>query len=179
MKSRPTQLALIILAGTLATQAIAHEGHDHGPAPAPTVTTLAPRASAESEWFELVAVLEADGDRLLLYLDHHASNEPVADARIELDSGSRRAIAEALAPGLHALPAGELSRPGTHPLTFTVQAGDDIDLLAASLVVPAPAATAADRAWPDWTPWGAGAALLGLAGLTGWWRARRRAGARS
>ena len=58
----------------------AHEGHDHGPAVPEIRVEAAPRATAESEEFELVAVLE--GGKLRLYLDRYASNEPGAASSV-------------------------------------------------------------------------------------------------
>jgi len=150
-----------------------HEGHDHGPPPPPMVIDATPRASAESELFELVAVLEA-GPRLLLYLDRHASNEPVSGAQLEVESGAFKAVAADLGGGVYAVPGESFVRPGTHSLTLTVQAGEDTDLLAASLAVPEPAqaAVASER---DWRPWAAGGAALVL-GLALGWRALRGRG---
>ncbi|KAF0102928.1 MAG: RND family efflux transporter MFP subunit [bacterium] len=149
-----------------------HEGHDHGPPPPPVVIDATPRASAESELFELVAVLEA-GPRLLLYLDRHASNEPVSGAQLEVESGAFKAVAADLGGGVYAVPGEAFVRPGTHSLTLTVQAGEETDLLAASLAVPEPAkaTVAAER---DWLPWAAGGAALVVGGGLGWLALRRR-----
>lgn len=150
-----------------------HEGHDHGPPPPPVVIDATPRASAESELFELVAVLEA-GPRLLLYLDRHASNEPVSGAQLEVESGAFKAVAADLGGGVYAVPGEAFVRPGTHSLTLTVQAGEETDLLAASLAVPEPAqaAVASER---DWKAWAAAGAALVL-GLALGWRALRGRG---
>lgn len=141
----------------------AHEGHVHA---APEVRVeAAPRASAESEDFELVAVLAAEG-RLILYLDRHASGEPVAEARIEVESGGAKATARTLEPGVYAVSLDTLRQPGKHPLTLTVRAGDSIDLLAANLDVPQALAVkgaSGDAGMPRWLAWGSGGLLLGLA----------------
>src|SRR5262245_21724535 len=70
-------LALVIAAP-------AHEGHDHGP-PEAVAGQLAPRVSARSEVFELVGILR--GERLVIYLDRFASNEPVTTADIAVTIG--------------------------------------------------------------------------------------------
>jgi hypothetical protein len=150
----------------------AHEGHDHGPPPPPVEIDASPRATAESELFELVAVLEA-GARLLLYLDRHASNEPVSGARLEVESGAFRALAEDLGGGVYAVPAEAFVRPGTHSLTLSVQAGEETDLLAASLAVPEPAKATVAAKW-GWWPWAAGGAALVFGGGLGWFALRRR-----
>lgn len=165
----------LFLLGWLALPVWSHEGHDHGPALPPVEIQAEPRAAAESEEFELVAVLEA-GPRLLLYLDRHASNEPVSGAQLEVESGNFRAVAEDLGGGVYAVPGESFVGPGTHSLTVSVQAGEAADLLAASLVVPSPA-PAAQAKGSEQSGWIAGGAVLvaglGLGGLA-LARARRR-----
>lgn len=146
----------------LAFPARAHEGHDHDAAAAGLKTEAAPRAVAQSEAFELVAVL-AQG-QLTLYLDRFADNAPVADAEIEIESGPMKAVARQVAPGVYALSGERFASPGKHLLTFTVQSGEDADLLTASLDIDAGAATSASG-WSAWAAWGGVGALL-LAGTT-------------
>lgn len=168
--------ALPILMLATAT-AWAHEGHDHGPAVPEIRVEAAPRATAESEEFELVAVLE--GGKLQLYLDRYASNEPVSGAGIEVESGAFKRLAKAVAPGVYTLPGEAFAKPGKHPLTIGVQTGESADLLAATLDVPQPATTASSDAPPPWQAWW-GIVLSGLAGLTAlvfvFTRLRERAG---
>lgn len=164
------RLGTFFVAAALAAAAHAHGGDDHGGgdhAPAATAATSsaagAARAGTSSEDFELVAVL--DGDQLLLYLDDYASNAPVADALVELASGTAPRAAVQVAPGTYALDAGALATPGSHPLTVSVQAGERSDLLVTVLEVVAPTAPPA-RTWPDareMLPWTAAGAIL-LAG---------------
>ncbi|MBI2308536.1 MAG: hypothetical protein HYU78_14700 [Rhodocyclales bacterium] len=102
-----------------------------------------PAFEASSELFELVGRLK-DG-RLTLTLDRWASNEPVAGARIEIDSNGRQLLAAAQADGTYALDATPFAAAATYPLAITVSAGDESDLLAADFVVAdAPAAAAAE-----------------------------------
>ena len=169
-------LPILMLA---AATAWAHEGHDHGPAVPEIRVEAAPRATAESEEFELVAVLE--GGKLRLYLDRYASNEPVAGAGIEVESGAFKGLAREVAPGVYTLPGEAFAKPGKHPLTIGVQAGESADLLAATLEVPQPATTVSSDAPAPWQAWW-GIVLSGLAGLTALVfvlsRLRERAGAR-
>ena len=124
------------------------EDHDHAEAPvaAPTLTT-APRASAVSEEFELVAVL-AD-DRLTLYLDHYASNAPVADARVELESGAYKGVARQIEAGTYELPGTAFAKPGKYPLVVSLETADSADLLTATLEVAPPAAASAESVAGD------------------------------
>jgi hypothetical protein len=154
----------------------AHEGEDHGaPAAAAPAVAAGPRTEAQTEALELVAVLADKG--LTLYLDRFDSNEPVADAQVEVESGAFRAVATQAAPGRYTVPAGPFSPPGRYPLVISVQAGDVADLLTATLEVAQPAVVAEqNQLWAAW--WdartmasGAGALLLASIGVVA---ARRR-----
>lgn len=125
------------------------------------------RIDAQSELFELVATLA--GGELSILIDRFASNEPVLQAQVEVESGGLKAKAQFHADmGDYSVddPAmlKKLSEPGEHPLVVTVLAGKDSDLLDAVLRVPAPPAPH-DRGIPGsgWA-WG-GAAALALLGL--------------
>lgn len=168
----------------------AHAGgdHDHGDA-APTANNTAtaspalPRFAAVSETFELVGVL--DGRQLTLYLDRAADNSPVTQAQIELEIGSAK---------LQATPEGDAyvvaladtPPPGVLPITATVTAGTDSDLLAGELDLHddhAHTHEATHAPWRHDALWG-GLVALGIAaagGLVIWGRraAARRAGAQA
>lgn len=155
----------ISFAATLvfALSAWAHGGEDHGDGAAPAMAVdVAPRAVAQSEDFELVAVL-AQG-RLTLYLDRYADNAPVADAEIEVESGATKSVAAQIAPGVYAVPGEAFAKAGKYPLTISVQAGESVDLLGATLEFDG-AAKAAEHAHSrsEWAIWAAAATLL-LAG---------------
>ncbi|MFH1553586.1 MAG: HlyD family efflux transporter periplasmic adaptor subunit [Pseudomonadota bacterium] len=135
-----------LLAGAaLSGPASAHEGHDHGAPPPPPVTTLAPRAEAASADFELVAVLR-DGT-LTIHLDRFADNAPVEGATIEVDTPEGSQAAKPAGPGAYVLPVPFAAKPGAHDLAFTVTAGDTVDLLAATLTIPA-APTSSEKQAP-------------------------------
>ena len=123
--------------------ALVHPGHDDAPAPASG--TAAPRAEAHSDLFELVATVR--NGAAVLYLDRFATNEPVMGASIEVGEGDTTAKATPQPDGTYRLEAPWLARPGRHELVFTVTAGDEADLLNASLDLPAddhPAGAAPD-----------------------------------
>lgn len=139
-----------------------HGGEDHGDeakaAPLPGAAA-APRAVAQTEDFELVAVLE--GKTLTLTLDRFASNEPVIDARLEIDGGVVKGVAKQVAPGVYALAGEGFVAPGKYHLAISVEAGETTDLMTATLELAAPVAVPAHtHAASEWITWGSAAALL-------------------
>ena len=142
------------------------DGHTHGGAvPPEVIAEAAPRTSTQSDEFELVAVL-AEG-KLTLYIDRYADNAPVPDAEVEVESGTFKAVAAQVAPGVYTVPGQAFAQPGKHPLTISVQAGDAADLLTATLDLALPAVGVEHaHGWGEWTVWGAsGVLLLAGAGL--------------
>ena len=131
---------LAVLAASPAP-ALAHEGHDHSVQP--TISAAAPRLESSSEDFELVGVVR--GDRLVVFLDRYASNDPVTDARIEINAQGATVPAQPQSDGTFLVTAPWLSQPGTVDLVFVVTAGGTSDLLVGSLDVPGPAAAAPPR----------------------------------
>ena len=147
-------------------------GHDHDEAKAAPAGPAAPRVEAQSELFELVAILE--GGKLTLYLDRFATNEPVTNAAIEIESGAFKAEAQPGGEGIYTAAAAALTKPGEYPLVFTIRAGGETDLLNGTLAVPPPpgaASHAHDRT--EWLPWIAGG--LAVLAVMGWLLRRRRA----
>ena len=137
-------LPLALLLTLLQTSpAWSHGGEEHShaddapPAVPAAISSPQPRASAQSEEFELVAVLAEQ--TLTLYLDQYASNAPVVDARIELESGAFKAVAKQIEPGVYRLSGKAFAKPGKYPLLFSLQTADSADLLSATLEVPAEA----------------------------------------
>lgn len=157
---------------------LAHGDEDHGATVAAAVasTAQALRMEAASELFELVAVL--DGDNLVIHLDRFTSNEPVTGAKISVEGGPLKATAAVESDGVYTVPAAGLAAQGTHPLVFTVQAGEASDLLTGNLVVASAAAAAAHTDGIDWQSFTKPAlATLALvlilgAGLIAWRRRR-------
>ena len=160
-------LILFLLSVPMPTPAGAHGGEDHEHAAPATLTQVAPRATAQTEDFELVAVLQ--GRSLMIYLDRFADNELVAGAQIEVESGNvLKAIAKQSAPGVYVveLAKGVLEKSGKYPLSISIQAGELGDVMTASLDIPdlaEEAHTHADEvpSW-KWLAFGAGLVLLAL-----------------
>lgn len=167
-------LSLLTMGPFGSTGASAHGGEDHGDeakALAPAVA-IAPRAIAQSEDFELVAVLEEakpEGRRLSLFLDRFATNEPIVGAKLEVDEGGTNVVAKETSPGVYVVPFGVPTNaaPGTKlPLTISIEAGDSADLLTTTLEIPAPSASVAAHVhgWGEIAAWLTGT-VIGLAAV--------------
>lgn len=174
-------LAALAIAATLSPPALAGPGA-HGPngehldgQAVNAAGPAQPRLEAKSEQFELVATL-SNGE-LSILIDRFESNEPVLDAKLEVESGGLKAQARFHADhGDYAVDDAALLKllatPGEHALVFTLVAGQDSDLLDGTLKV-AGSATASghdhddhdhDSAWSGKAKW-LGAGLLVLAVL--------------
>jgi RND family efflux transporter MFP subunit len=143
--SRPgVALALTLVVGALLApvpfSVQAHEGHDHGPAES-IAGPVAPRVAARSEVYELVAVLR--GERLVIYLDRSATNEPVttADIAVTIGDAGEPVNAEWAAEGTYSLTSPDLRKAGPIELVFSITGETGDDLLAGALTVPQQAAT--------------------------------------
>ncbi|WP_137126108.1 efflux RND transporter periplasmic adaptor subunit [Roseomonas sp. HF4] len=123
--------------------AAAHEGHDHGAAPEAVAAAL-PRAEAHSDLFEIVAILQPGG-ALAVTLDRYADNSPL-DGAVTLTLDGQEVPAERQGIGLFVARHPALLRPGQLDLVFTVTAGEEMDLLTATLEVPVPAEAAGTAA---------------------------------
>ncbi len=132
----------------------AHEGHDHGAPPPPVSVTIAPRADASSADFELVAI--ARSGKLRIYLDTFRENDPVRNAKIEVDGPEGTALAAETGDGAYEMAAPWLARPGSFDLAFTVEANGTVDVLTATLTIPEPSA-------PANAPGGLWQSIVGLA----------------
>ena len=142
-------LLVALLAAPALRPAFSHEGHAHGDEPAPPAAA-APRAEAHSDLFEIVAVLGPDR-RLWLYLDRHATSEPIDGATVQVTvDGEDIGTATRASEAVYVLAAPALERPGQRNLVFTITAGEDMDLLPATLEIPpAAAATTASSGSAD------------------------------
>jgi hypothetical protein len=162
--TRRTLLFALLLTPVLA---FAHGGEDHGDGAKPAVVAhAAPRAEAQTELFELVAT--PGNGQLTIFLDRFASNAPVLDAKVEVESGNWKAVAQATGDGSYRVNAPQLAKAGSYPLQFTVATSTDTDLIETTLVVAAPAKSEA-AARPLGTGsmrWWIGGMLAALAGIS-------------
>lgn len=127
-------LGLLATAGAL-TPSLAHEGHDHGAPPPAAVTTSNPRVAAQSDTYELVGILR--GDRLSVYLDRFATNEPVTDAKLAVTvGGDEEATATAAGDGTYSVASSRFGGAGPLELVFAISAPAGDDLLIGTLQLP-------------------------------------------
>ena len=159
------QAAIIIIATLmlLLTPAVwASPGHDHGDAPAASVGTASPRVTSHSDLFELVGVVEKG--EMTIFLDRYATNEPVKDAKIDVEIGNIKGVAAVQPDGSYLFKNDVLAKSGELAVSFTVIAGKDADLLAGDLKIGSPvddhAHDAADKPWMRWAAYAGGALLL-------------------
>jgi membrane fusion protein, heavy metal efflux system len=127
-----TIIVLLLTAAPL----LAHEGHEHEPAPVPARIT--PRGEAQSEALELVAV--AEGTALAVYLDRFTGNEPIGRASIEIETPTGPVTAAPADGDMFRIAAPWLAKPGKYDLIFTVTVDGDVDVLPVTLEIPDAAA---------------------------------------
>lgn len=106
----------------------AHEGHSHedDAAKAALSASAYPRATAQSDLYEVVAV--AKDKRLTIYLDRFGTNDPVPDARLRIAIGDREPVDATPENGGYVVPLPDLPNAGSVEVVFTVEspAGDDL-----------------------------------------------------
>jgi RND family efflux transporter MFP subunit len=114
----------------------AHEGHkDDHPTRSALASSTYPRVTAHSEPYELVGVVR--GERLSIYLDHFATNEPVADAKVKVAIGDTEPVdAELPENGVYTISFPRLTRAGSVEVVFNVTAASGDDLLVGALTLP-------------------------------------------
>lgn len=165
--------AVLALALTATSPALAGPGHDHGneaATPAAATPSL-PRFETSSDRFEIVGRVE--GDNLRLWIDDWATNAPVTSATLDLTIGSRKVAATAQPDGTFDAPMPEHDTPGTYPVTIAIRGVGAPALLGGSLVISAEQVHAHDGSFPLALVLGGGALLLVAAG-GGLWLVRRR-----
>lgn len=106
---------------------------------------------------------------LTLYIDRFSTNEPLQGATVEVESEQFKGVAKALAPGVYQVAGQAFSKPGPHPLTVSVQSGNEADLLDVTLNTAQAETSDHEHAQPRPLRTGlwvlAGITTLGLAGF--------------
>jgi hypothetical protein len=163
---------LALHAALLFVPVVADDGHNHGAAPMAAAGSALPRFSATSDLFELVGVV--NGKQLTVYLDRFADNAPVKGARIDLQVDGASVALEEHGEGEFEGALAQALKPGMTPVTATVAAGSEIDILVGELDVHEEehAGAAAAIHWRRYVGWAAAATVL-LAALL-WLRRRSR-----
>lgn len=162
-------LLFVVLATTLPTSGSRANGSPEPPKLAGSVSDT-PRVMAQSDLFELVGVVE--NGAMTIFLDRYHSNEPVLDAKVEVEAGSVKAVTSANADGTYLFKNAVLTQPGQLPITFSIAAGSDSDLLAGELVIADPSATQSSLAGRGYQRWWLTAAAFALVAFAVWWWAR-------
>jgi hypothetical protein len=114
--------------------------HLDAPAAGAGAVGAAPRVEAKTEIFELVGTLK--GGEFSVLIDRFASNAPVLNAKVEVEFGPIKAVAKFQADvGDYTVDDAAflkaISKPGAHPLVFTLVVGDESDLLDGTLTISA------------------------------------------
>ncbi|ARP99825.1 efflux RND transporter periplasmic adaptor subunit [Pseudorhodoplanes sinuspersici] len=122
----------------------AHEGHDHGPETPAAPASISPRGEAHSDNIELVAV--AQGNALLFYVDAYASNAPINDATIEIETPDGPMTAKPLGDGAYRLDAPFIAKGGHLDLIATVSANGNSEILPVTIDIPSPSISGPDNA---------------------------------
>ena len=135
---RPHRLLALITAFALivvpSPQTLAHEGQDHDPTAKSVVLPASSRAEASSDLFELVAI--AGSGEIIIYLDRFATNGPVSDANVVVETPLGSAEAKPASDGTYRLTAPWAERSGRYDLIATVTKDTDADVLAFTLEIP-------------------------------------------
>ena len=158
--------------------AFAHGDEDHSDAakaPIAVVSTSGTQLELKSPDVELLGVLH-DG-KLTLYADRYATNEPIRNAKIELESSGRKVQAQALKDGSYTAAADWFVQPGKHEIVVSIEAEGLEDLLIGTLEVPGAGLVAPARSWAGYAKWTAIFVTIPLILLAGFWLARRHKGA--
>lgn len=128
-----TSILVIAFMSILVTRSHGHGGHDHGDTPPPPSLQTAPRATAASTLFELVAI--SNGEAVTVYLDRFDTNAPVIGANLDVETpaGPVTAVADG---DVYRFDAPWASVPGDYELLFTVTTPTDVDFLTGTLSIP-------------------------------------------
>ena len=118
----------------LVTLAVAGDGHDHGEAKPTAAGPSSSRFTAQSDLFEAVGILGKD--ELVVYIDRAASNEPVVNATVALESTGVK-LEGTFEPNLgeYHFDAKPFAKANVYAITLTIKAGANSDLLTGELDV--------------------------------------------
>src|SRR5262245_46593360 len=117
-------------------RSLAHEGHDHDEAARTSLAASAfPRVVAQSDLYQAVGVLK--DEKLSIYLDDAATNEPITDAKLTVTIGDRDPIdAEATDHGVYSVSFPRVSGSSSVEVVFSINGKNGDDLLVGALALP-------------------------------------------
>ncbi len=175
--------AMLAMSPALAGPGAHGPNGEHLDAPTAAAGAVLPRVETFTEAFELVGQLTKG--ELSIMIDRFDTNEPVLNGVLEVQYKNLKAKASFHADmGDYAVddPAllAAISKPGAHPLLFTLVAGEESDLLEGTLqVTQALDELDHDHEHSAWSPWllAAVAAVVLLAAAFVVRRMRQRKGA--
>lgn len=156
--------ALLVLLFPLISFAGGGDDHSHGNevrVPVVTTATGGLRLELKSQDIEILGMLH-DGE-LTLYADRYATNEPLHNATIELESNGQKVQARTNKDGTYTVAANWLTQPGKHDVVVSIEAGDLHDLLIGTLDIPPPTLVVSTHSWPGYAKWTALGAVVLLA----------------
>ncbi len=140
----------------------AHGGEDHYHADEPSVpSTISPalsdgvRLELQSTDVELLGIVH-DG-KLTLYADQFATNAPLANAQIDLETKGQKLHLTTDANGVAEITAAWLAKPDRYEVTATIMAQGINDLLIGSVIISPPTIEATSTTTPVkpwWQFWG-------------------------
>ena len=130
---------LLMGMASLPLPVLAHGGEDHShgdatPAPLITPASSGVRWELQSPDVELFGIISAG--KLTLYVDRFATNEPIPNAKVELESKGQKLTLQTDAKGIVQVDAGWLATPGRYEITATVLAKGINDLLIGTVQIP-------------------------------------------
>lgn len=130
---------LLMSMASLPLPVFAHGGEDHShgdEAPAPIITPAnsGVRWELQSPDVELFGII-SEG-KLTLYVDRFATNEPIPNAKVELETKGQKLTLQTATNGIAQADAGWLATPGRYEITATVLAKGINDLLIGTVQIP-------------------------------------------
>jgi biotin carboxyl carrier protein len=150
---------LLMGMASLPLPALAHGGEDHSHDEEPPTPIVAP-ANSGIRWelnspdVELLGIVSAG--QLTLHVDKFVTNEPIPNAKVELESKGKKLTLQTDVNGIAQTDADWLTTPGHYEITATILAKGMSDLLIGTVKITADANSDAveNNSSPWWKFWG-------------------------
>ncbi len=130
---------LLMGMASLPLPALAHGGEDHShdeatPAPIVAPANSGIRWELNSPDVELLGIISAG--KLTLHVDRFTTNEPIPNAKVELESKGKKLALQTDTNGIAQTDADWLAKPGHYEITATILAKGMNDLLIGTVILP-------------------------------------------